>query len=349
MEIQHSSKIKLGFVNGTVLLTTDETNTGSFFTVGCLQSTYKKYLEIFAQQKPRNHKSSSQADMNTLEYEVGVEKFLMSSVHSTSPSSSGFTSSEEHIPDAASEMPNTFEAAYNNKSGDDYDKETYEFKSDNAFTELLSYAGSLLSTDHVLPVNAYEVKKTLSSLGLEYKKIHVCPDECILYRGINVDASKCPKCHVSRWKTGKDGKPRNNISAKVMWYFPIIPRFRRMFKSPSTAKILTWHAEQRVEDGMMRHPADSSSWRNIDYKWPYFSSEVRNIRLALVADGINPHNNGLTNSEEVSTDIEDLQRIRNKASTDVSNASTDNIHQRISASTDKALTARASTDKAISG
>ena len=40
-------------------------------------------------------------------------------------------------------------------------------------------------------------------------------------------------------------------------------------------------------------------------------------------------------SEEVSTDIEDLQRIRNKASTDVSNASTDNIHQRMSASTDK--------------
>ncbi|KAL8105329.1 hypothetical protein AgCh_029211 [Apium graveolens] len=40
-------------------------------------------------------------------------------------------------------------------------------------------------------------------------------------------------------------------------------------------------------------------------------------------------------SEEVSTDIEDLQRRRNKASTDVSNASTDNIHQRMSASTDK--------------
>ncbi|KAL8100703.1 hypothetical protein AgCh_032818 [Apium graveolens] len=54
-------------------------------------------------------------------------------------------------------------------------------------------------------------------------------------------------------------------------------------------------------------------------------------------------------SEEVSTDIEDLQRIRNKASTDVSNASTDNIHQRISASMDKASTARASTDKAING
>ncbi|KAL8126459.1 hypothetical protein AgCh_013664 [Apium graveolens] len=38
--------------------------------------------------------------------------------------------------------------------------------------------------------------------------------------------------------------------------------------------------------------------------------------------------------------------MRNKASTDVSKASTDNIHQRMSASTDKASTDNASTDKA---
>ncbi|KAL8135855.1 hypothetical protein AgCh_010458 [Apium graveolens] len=50
--------------------------------------------------------------------------------------------------------------------------------------------------------------------------------------------------------------------------------------------------------------------------------------------------------EEVSTDIEDLQRIRNKASTDVTNASTDNIHQRINASTDNIhQRISASTDK----
>ncbi|KAL8094312.1 hypothetical protein AgCh_036005 [Apium graveolens] len=44
--------------------------------------------------------------------------------------------------------------------------------------------------------------------------------------------------------------------------------------------------------------------------------------------------------EVVSTDIKGLQRMRNKASTDVSKASTDNIHQRMSASTDKASTAK---------
>ncbi|KAL8089337.1 hypothetical protein AgCh_038956 [Apium graveolens] len=48
----------------------------------------------------------------------------------------------------------------------------------------------------------------------------------------------------------------------------------------------------------------------------------------------------------VSIDIKGLQRMRSKASMDVSKASTDNIHQRMSASMDKASTANASMDNA---
>ncbi|XP_017227964.2 uncharacterized protein LOC108203507 [Daucus carota subsp. sativus] len=72
--------------------------------------------------------------------------------------------------------------------------------SDNAFTDLLSSVGSLLPEDHVLPLNAYEAKKTLSNLGLEYIKFHACPNECVLYRRVNESASECPKCSLSRWK-----------------------------------------------------------------------------------------------------------------------------------------------------
>ncbi|KAL8119606.1 hypothetical protein AgCh_016927 [Apium graveolens] len=55
-------------------------------------------------------------------------------------------------------------------------------------------------------------------------------------------------------------------------------------------------------------------------------------------------------SHLVSTDkLKSHQRMRNKASTDVSKASTDKIHQWMSASTDKASTANASTNKAING
>ena len=168
---------------------------------------------------------------------------------------------------SASETVNVCDAAYN--SGD-YDNESYEFRrfladaeqplfdgsectklesmlklhnwkarfgiSDSAFTDLLSSVGSLLPKDNVLPQNAYAAKKTLSDLGLEYEKIHSCPNNCILYRGVYSDVFQCPKCHVSRWKVGKHGKERVNVPAKVMWYFPIIPRFRRMFKSPTTSE-----------------------------------------------------------------------------------------------------------------
>ncbi|XP_074322988.1 uncharacterized protein LOC141659944 [Apium graveolens] len=167
--------------------------------------------------------------------------------------------------------------------------------SDSSFTDLLTSVGSFLPQDHVLPVNAYEAKKTLSDLGLEYIKFHACPNNCILYRCINLNGSECPKCHLSRWKVAKDGKLRVNSPAKVMWYFPIIPRFKRMFKSPDTAKQLIWHSKQRSNDGQMRHPADSPSWRNIDYRWPSFASDPRNLRLVLGTDGINPFNNGLSN------------------------------------------------------
>ncbi|XP_074373925.1 uncharacterized protein LOC141714296 [Apium graveolens] len=168
--------------------------------------------------------------------------------------------------------------------------------SDKAFTDLLESVGSFLPKEHVLPGSMYEAKKTLTDLGLEYVKIHACPNDCVLYRGPAAESlSECPKCHLSRWKIGKDGKVRVNVPAKVMWYFPIIPRFKRVFKSAATAKLMSWHAENRSKDGKMRHPSDSPAWRNVDCRWPEFGSEARNIRLGLAADGINPHNNGLNN------------------------------------------------------
>lgn len=79
------------------------------------------------------------------------------------------------------------------------------------------------------------------------------------------------------------------VPAKVLWYFPPIPRFRKMFRTKEISKDLTWHAEKRVSDGYLRHPADAPAWKLADNKWPNFSSKPRNPLLALAADGINPH------------------------------------------------------------
>ncbi|XP_074337759.1 uncharacterized protein LOC141674958 [Apium graveolens] len=144
----------------------------------------------------------------------------------------------------------------------------------------------ILPKENLLPSNMYEAKKTLTDLGLEYIKFHTYLNDCVLYRGPVLESSfECPKCHLSRWKVGKDGQVRVNMSAKVMWYFPIIPRFKRMFKSSSTAELMSWDANNRSKDGKMCHASDSPSWRNIDCRWPEFGSEARNKRLGLADDG----------------------------------------------------------------
>ena len=88
---------------------------------------------------------------------------------------------------------------------------------------------------------------------------------CILFRGDNADLTECPECGVSRYKCRKDGgddKRRNGAPRKVAWYFPVIPRVKRMFASKKEAQLLRWHKEGRKDnDNYLRHPADSTQWR----------------------------------------------------------------------------------------
>ncbi|KAL6289116.1 hypothetical protein ACE6H2_006626 [Prunus campanulata] len=161
--------------------------------------------------------------------------------------------------------------------------------SDVCFTELLILQSELLPEGNTIPASTYEAKKTLCALGLSYEKIHACPNDCILYRKEHEDSTNCPTCGISRWKETKDGFLKEGVAAKVLWYFPPIPRFKRMFQSHETAKNLTWHATRKSIDGQMSHPADSPSWKLVDDKWPEFGNEPRNLRLALSSDGFNPH------------------------------------------------------------
>ncbi|XP_076903001.1 uncharacterized protein LOC143557927 [Bidens hawaiensis] len=62
-----------------------------------------------------------------------------------------------------------------------------------------------------------------------------------------------------------------------------------MFSSPEIAHDLTWHARGRVNNGKLTHPRDSPAWKLVDNTWKEFGKEDQNIRLALSADGINPH------------------------------------------------------------
>ncbi|XP_004293088.1 PREDICTED: uncharacterized protein LOC101311358 [Fragaria vesca subsp. vesca] len=167
--------------------------------------------------------------------------------------------------------------------------QTFNFKakhgiSDRVYSNMLMMFAMFLPEDNVLPVTVQEAKKSFSGLGMGYEKIHVCPNDCILYRGEELEEAKYVP-HVVH-------QGRNWVKMmyqKVLWYFPPIPRFKRMFQSTTTTKDLTWHADDRKKDGLMQHLADSPSWKLIDTKWPEFGGEPRNLRLALSSDGFNPH------------------------------------------------------------
>ena len=77
----------------------------------------------------------------------------------------------------------------------------------------------------------------------------------------------------------------------MLWYLPIIPRFKRLFANGDDAKDLTWHANGRNSDGMVCHPADCSQWKKIDGLYPDFCKEARNLRLGLASDRMNPYGN----------------------------------------------------------
>ncbi|XP_074362217.1 uncharacterized protein LOC141702436 [Apium graveolens] len=161
--------------------------------------------------------------------------------------------------------------------------------SDSCFSELLLVVGTMLSEGNCLPSSYGEAKKILSSLGMEYEKIHVCPNDCLLYRGeINEDETSCHICQAFRWRKNKNGDEIEGIPSKVLWYFPLLPRLRNLFNSPKMAKDLTWHHTERVKDNKICHPADSKTWKEDDEKWPEFASDSRNLRIGLSFDGFTP-------------------------------------------------------------
>jgi len=110
---------------------------------------------------------------------------------------------------------------------------------------LIKLLGDVFPQIMEFPSSYYETKKMINNLGLGYVKIDACPNDCILYWGELLEKDSCYVCGVSRWKTvkGKEGMTCEGSSnakvgepARVMHYFPLIPRLRRIYMSSKSAK-----------------------------------------------------------------------------------------------------------------
>ncbi|XP_077232767.1 uncharacterized protein LOC143871132 isoform X2 [Tasmannia lanceolata] len=166
-----------------------------------------------------------------------------------------------------------------------------------SFTMLLELLKEALPEGESLPNSFYETKKIIRDLGLHYNKIDACPNDCMLYWKEVANDSACRICGASRWKSTAQNSNNDRsssstgvhkVSAKILRHFPLKPRLQRLYMSKKTASFMTWHDVSRTKDGLLRHPADSTAWKILDYKYLVFSSEPRNVRLGLASDGFNP-------------------------------------------------------------
>jgi hypothetical protein len=73
-----------------------------------------------------------------------------------------------------------------------------KFFSNNCYNELLKLVGDVLPNPNKLPKNMYHSKKLVKGLNMDYDKIDVCRNSCMLFWKEHKEENKCLKC----------GKPR---------------------------------------------------------------------------------------------------------------------------------------------
>ena len=145
---------------------------------------------------------------------------------------------------------------------------------------------TILPQPNSLPKTYREAADYLKRLGHAYKSYDVCPNNCRLFRGALKDAVICPECRAPRKK--REGK--SEVPYKVTRVFPLIPRLKRMFRSPMQAAAMTWWASLQGDGNVMRHVSESEQWKWINRRFmAEFGYDDRNVRLALVTDGFNPN------------------------------------------------------------
>ncbi|XP_057537999.1 uncharacterized protein LOC130815526 [Amaranthus tricolor] len=126
--------------------------------------------------------------------------------------------------------------------------------SDVATAGLLNFFKEVLPDDAILPTSMHEAKKVLKLLGLDYKRIDACPNDCMLYWAEHANATSCHVCGTSRWKSkdnDEDDNPNEKtrrIPSKVLRYFPIKKRLQRLYMCAETANH-PWRYNKRNFNG----------------------------------------------------------------------------------------------------
>ena len=88
----------------------------------------------------------------------------------------------------------------------------------------------MLPIGNTLPESTYVAKSLIKSFGLHYEMIHAFHNDFILYWGKYEKINEYPTCGESIWKVNAhSGKLRIGVPRKVLRYFLIVPRLKRVY------------------------------------------------------------------------------------------------------------------------
>jgi hypothetical protein len=136
------------------------------------------------------------------------------------------------------------------------------------YKELLSLISDALPSNHKIPKDMYQSKKLLSAIGMEYEKIDMCKDNCIIFYKEHKDETNNLKCGKLRFVEviNEDGeKVTMKTAHKQLRYMPLTPRMKQLLISKKTARHMRWHKDGVCEnDQVMVHPSDSKAWKALD-------------------------------------------------------------------------------------
>ena len=114
--------------------------------------------------------------------------------------------------------------------------------SNNCYKEILKLISDILPANHKMPKDMYQSRKLLSGLGMDYEKIDVYQDNCMLFWKEHKNEKKCIKCAKSRYVevVNEDGETiTTEVAYKQLRY--MTPRLKRLFLSKNTAQHMRWH------------------------------------------------------------------------------------------------------------
>jgi hypothetical protein len=110
--------------------------------------------------------------------------------------------------------------------------------SNKCYKELLSLFSNVLPSNHKMSKDMYQSKKFLSALGMEYEKIDMCKDNCMIFYKEHKNETKCLKCGKPRFVevvNEHGGKVTTKTTHKQLHYMSLTPQMKQSFISKKTA------------------------------------------------------------------------------------------------------------------